>query len=159
MDADGPGRLPEQRLNRAPSTQADTRPIGGDSAAAASDAAATASRSARPGSKPSATPSNSAGGAYEGPKANAAYLHNPKPDYPSIAKRRQWEGRVVLKVRVLANGTAAAVSVETSSGHEVLDEAALDAVRHWHFVPAQRNGQAVDSWVNVPLNFNLLDSQ
>ncbi len=59
---------------------------------------------------------------------------------------------------MLANGTAAAVSVATSSGHEVLDEAALEAVHRWHFVPAKGGGQAVDSVVNVPINFNLLDS-
>lgn len=99
------------------------------------------------------------GGAFEGAKANAAYLHNPKPEYPPIARRRQWEGRVILRVRVLAAGTVAAATVETSSGHEVLDEAALEAVRRWHFVPAKRGGQAVDSVVNVPINFNLLDSQ
>jgi protein TonB len=60
-----------------------------------------------------------------------------------------------LKVQVLASGRAAQVSIAASSGHEVLDEAALDAVRHWHFVPAKRGGQPVDSWVNVPINFNL----
>jgi protein TonB len=130
--------------------------------------AAVAARPAPPAAGRAATASSatrapaaaggSAGGAYEGAKSNAAYLHNPKPDYPPLAKRRQWEGRVLLKVRVLANGTAAAVSVDTSSGHDLLDEAALEAVRQWHFVPAKRGGQPVDSWVNIPINFNLLDS-
>ena len=77
--------------------------------------------------------------------------------------RRQWEGKVVLKVRVLADGTVAAVTVATSSGHEVLDEAALEAaleaVRAWHFVPAKQGGKTVESTVNVPINFNLLDAQ
>jgi len=100
-----------------------------------------------------------ANGSYEGAKANAAYLHNPKPEYPALAMRRQWEGKVVLLVRVLADGSVAAVSVATSSGHEVLDEAALEAVRAWHFVPARQGGRAVESWANVPINFNLLDSQ
>ena len=76
-----------------------------------------------------------------------------------MAKRRQWEGKVILKVRVLADGKASQVSIATSSGHEVLDEAALEAVSQWHFVPAKRGGQAVESWVNVPINFNLLDAQ
>ena len=76
-----------------------------------------------------------------------------------MAKRRQWEGRVGLKVQVLANGSAGAVSVETTSGHEILDQAALEAVRKWRFVPAKRGGQPIDSWVKVPINFNLLDSQ
>ena len=95
---------------------------------------------------------------YEGPKANAAYLHNPKPLYPAMAKRQQWEGKVILKVKVLASGAASEVSIQTTSGHEILDEAALEAVRQWHFVPAKRGGQPVDSWVGVPINFNLLET-
>ena len=66
---------------------------------------------------------------------------------------------MLLKVRVLADGTVASVAVATSSGHEVLDEAALEAVRAWHFVPAKQAGQTVESTVNVPINFNLLDAQ
>ena len=112
-------------------------------------------------SKSSATPKDqtTGSGAYEGPKANAAYLHNPKPLYPAMAKRRQWEGKVILKVKVLASGAAGEVSIQTPSGHEILDEAALEAVRQWHFVPAKRGGQPVDSLVNVPINFNLLETQ
>lgn len=93
--------------------------------------------------------------AYEGPKVNAAYLHNPRPDYPEMAKRRQWEGKVILRVQVLASGRAGQVTIAGSSGHEILDEAALEAVRNWHFVPAKRGDQPVDSVVNVPINFNL----
>lgn len=115
--------------------------------------------SGTPGHSKPETSGGKPGGGFEGAKANAAYLHNPKPEYPSLARRRQWEGRVILKVRVLAAGTVAAASVETSSGHEILDEAALEAVRRWRFVPAKRGGQPVDSVVNVPINFNLLDSQ
>jgi protein TonB len=114
--------------------------------------------------RPSPSTASSSGadagsGAYESAKANAAYLHNPKPEYPAIAKRRQWQGKVILKVRVLADGKASQVSIATSSGHDVLDEAAVEAVSQWHFVPAKRGGQAVESWVNVPINFNLLDAQ
>lgn len=94
-------------------------------------------------------------GHFEGPKLNADYLHNPRPDYPAQAKRMGWEGRVVLRVEVLANGSAGAVSLAKSSGHELLDEAALEAVRRWKFVPAKRDGIAVTTSVNVPINFNL----
>lgn len=66
-----------------------------------------------------------------------------------------WEGRVVLRVEVLANGSAGVVSIAKTSGHDLLDEAALEAVRRWKFVPAKRDGIAVNSSVNVPINFNL----
>ncbi|MGH8475705.1 MAG: energy transducer TonB, partial [Methylococcales bacterium] len=42
-----------------------------------------------------------------------------------------------------------------SSGHEVLDEAALNAVRRWRFVPAKRAGVAQASWATVPIEFEL----
>ena len=94
-------------------------------------------------------------GHFEGPKLNADYLHNPRPDYPIQAKRMGWEGRVVLRVDVLADGSPGAVTLAKSSGHELLDEAALEAVRRWKFVPAKRDGSPVSSSVNVPINFNL----
>ena len=102
----------------------------------------------------SASPGNSGSGRPE-ESARADYLHNPKPEYPAVAKHRHWEGRVVLRVRVRADGTCGQVDVHQSSGHEVLDSSALEAVREWRFVPAKRNGQPVESWVNVPINFNL----
>jgi protein TonB len=86
---------------------------------------------------------------------DAAYLHNPKPNYPSIARARNWEGVVRLKVYVLPNGSAGQVQLAGSSGHDVLDDAALEVVRRWRFVPAKRGEEAVASWVHVPLVFKL----
>jgi protein TonB len=37
----------------------------------------------------------------------------------------------------------------------MLDQAALQAVKQWHFVPAQRGGEAVAAWVEVPIVFRL----
>ena len=37
--------------------------------------------------------------------ANAAYLKNPAPEYPSLAQRRGWEGTVLLRVHVLASAS------------------------------------------------------
>jgi protein TonB len=86
---------------------------------------------------------------------NAAYLHNPKPDYPSAARQRGWEGTVKLKVRVSASGQAEQVDIHQSSGYDLLDEAALEAVRQWRFVPAKRGDAPVASSVIVPLAFHL----
>lgn len=87
--------------------------------------------------------------------ANAGYLNNPKPDYPRMARQRHWEGRVVLRVFVTADGRCGDLSVYRSSGHEILDEAAADAVRQWRFVPGKHGDTAVASWVNVPIEFAL----
>ncbi|WP_174906483.1 energy transducer TonB [Burkholderia diffusa] len=89
------------------------------------------------------------------PIGDAAYLRNPAPDYPAFAQDQGWEGRVVLRVRVLANGTPDSVEVRTSSGRRMLDNAAVAAVKRWTFVPAKRGDEAVDGWVNVPIDFKL----
>jgi protein TonB len=58
---------------------------------------------------------------------------NPPPDYPWLARRRGWQGVVAVFVHVGGNGAVTAASVARSSGHTVLDEAALSAVRTWRF--------------------------
>ena len=91
-----------------------------------------------------------------GPSASAGYLHNPTPTYPEIAEEEGWEGRVILKVHVLASGRPDSVSVIKSSGHDVLDQAAIRTVKgSWHFAPAMRGDTPTDGWVSVPINFNL----
>jgi periplasmic protein TonB len=87
----------------------------------------------------------------------ANYLHNPKPEYPSVAKNRGWQGKVLLRVIVSADGVAQSVTIETSSGHEILDESALEAVQRWKFVPAKRGDTNVQSSVIVPIVFTLKD--
>jgi protein TonB len=87
----------------------------------------------------------------------AEYSENPPPPYPRIARRRGYEGLVVLDVRVSAAGTALAVEVKQSSGHVVLDAAAAAAVREWRFRPAVLNGAPIESNVDVPVRFKLID--
>lgn len=86
--------------------------------------------------------------------ANAAYLNNPKPDYPAAAARQGWGGTVTLRVRVLADGHAESVTVKKSSGRKVLDESAIAAVQKWTFVPSKRGSTLIDGWATVPIIFN-----
>lgn len=87
--------------------------------------------------------------------SNAAYLKNPKPVYPIVARRRGWEGTVVLRVYVGADGHTQRVTIQRSSGHDILDESAMDAVKKWRFVPAKRGEVAEASWVKIPIVFQL----
>jgi len=89
--------------------------------------------------------------AHEG----ANYLKNPRPAYPEIALRRGWEGQVLLRVRVSSDGRPTTISVVNSSGRDVLDQAAVEAVHGWTFVPARQGGEAAAGWVNVPIVFHL----
>lgn len=86
---------------------------------------------------------------------DADYLHNPKPAYPPISRRSGEEGKVLLKVRVSPQGTALDVAVSKSSGFARLDNAALEAVNRWRFVPAKRGDEAIESSVIVPITFAL----
>lgn len=89
------------------------------------------------------------------PLAEADYLHNPPPTYPRMSRRLGEQGTVVLRVRISAQGLPEQVALRTSSGFARLDQAALDAVPRWRFVPGQRNGVAEAMWFNVPVRFVL----
>ena len=91
------------------------------------------------------------------PRFDADYLDNPKPAYPVSSRRRGEEGRVVLRVLVDAEGRAAKVEVQESSGHGRLDESAVTAVTRWRFVPARRGSEPLAAWVRVPIVFSLQD--
>lgn len=75
--------------------------------------------------------------------------NRPPPRYPTRARRRGLQGRVVLLVRVDAAGGVAEIRVDHSSGHRMLDRAALKTVRNWRFAAhAERR-------VRVPVVFRL----
>lgn len=93
------------------------------------------------------------------PDYRAAYLSNPVPAYPMVARRMGWQGKVVLNVEVLASGLPGQIKLHQSSGREVLDNAAANTVKNWRFVPAQHAGRAVTQWFRVPINFSLEDNE
>jgi protein TonB len=83
------------------------------------------------------------------------YRENPAPSYPAVARRRGYEGTVLLNVLVDKGGQVAELRVEESSGHAMLDQAALRSVRGWRFEPAVRGDEKVSMWVRVPIRFQL----
>lgn len=93
--------------------------------------------------------------AYQSPSLNAAYLNNPAPNYPSISRRLGEQGLVLLRVQVTADGTAGSIELQTGSGSSRLDQAALEAVKKWQFVPAKRGEQSVSASVVVPVRFSI----
>lgn len=88
-------------------------------------------------------------------KATPLYRQNKQPDYPSLARRRGWQGRVIVAVEVLKTGAVGSVRIHKSSGYAILDESALKAVSRWLFQPGKRKGQPVDMDVVVPIRFTL----
>ena len=86
---------------------------------------------------------------------DADYLQNPMPIYPPMSRRLGEEGKVVLRVRVSAQGLPLSVEVSKSSGFPRLDEATRVAVERWRFVPARQGNEPIEASVLVPLNFTL----
>jgi periplasmic protein TonB len=89
------------------------------------------------------------------PNYLADYLDNPPPAYPPVSRRMSEQGKVMLRVLVNVAGTPDRVEIKASSGSSRLDDAALEAVRHWRFVPARQGDQAIAEWVLVPITFSL----
>jgi protein TonB len=82
---------------------------------------------------------------------------NPAPVYPALARKQGWEGTVLVRVLVQADGLPGQVMVEKSSGHQVLDSAASETIRQWKFEPAGRGSRDQASWVAIPVRFALVD--
>lgn len=81
------------------------------------------------------------------------YLHRPNPVYPAASKRLREAGTVLLRVSLDAAGTVSDVTVQTTSEYQRLDQAAIEAVRQWRFIPASKGQQAIASTVLVPIEF------
>lgn len=77
------------------------------------------------------------------------------PAYPASARRQGREGTALLKIKVSPEGKVQEVWVDRSSGHQDLDEAAVEAVKAWRFEPPQKGGQGVSVWARVPVKFQL----
>jgi len=85
---------------------------------------------------------------------------NPVPPYPLIARRLHVEGEVLLDIVVGADGRPADVRVLRSSGNSALDDSALGTVRSsWRFIPAHRDGQAVESRGTYLIRFRLTEGR
>jgi len=89
------------------------------------------------------------------PDMNAATLGNPAPDYPIDSRRRREQGVVRLRVTIAPDGSVRAIEVARSSGFDRLDQAALAAVRRWHFRPGTQAGVPVEAVGTLAIPFRL----
>ncbi|WP_447968878.1 TonB family protein [Nitrospira sp. M1] len=81
--------------------------------------------------------------------------HSVRPVYPRVAKEEGWEGIVLLRVLVHTSGMPGKITIRKSSGHKILDEAAIAAMRQWRFAPAKDGNFVIEKHVDVPLKFGL----
>lgn len=88
-------------------------------------------------------------------QASARSISSPKPRYPTEAIKRRQEGRVILNLEILENGAIGQAVLVKSSGMEILDQSALEAVSAWQYTAAIKDGQLVRQWVRVVIGFEL----
>lgn len=155
-----PNAASRQPTPRSPPVQRKPPPASTSPQIAASTAEALPGESAAPAQTPysqasASAPTTEASGAVTEPRFDADYLRNPPPTYPMISRRFREEGKVVLRVFVNAEGQPTQVDIKTSSSFQRLDQAALQAVSQWRFVPARRSNTPIGAWVLVPIVFNL----
>ena len=78
--------------------------------------------------------------------------------YPLLARRRGWEGRVLLRLRIGADGRVLATEVAQGSGHRILDRAALRAVRGLPALPLERVWERPRAFdMLLPVTYRLRD--
>lgn len=120
-------------------------------------ARASASREGNPAA--AATPAIAATPAPDpGPPVilNPRFRRPPRPpEYPARAIELDLTGTVIIRALLSRDGDPKEMRLQRSSGHPMLDGAALAAVRQWAFQPGQRDGQPVEAWVEVPVHFRL----
>jgi protein TonB len=88
-------------------------------------------------------------------KTPADLSANPPPQYPREAIARGLQGTVILRLRISAAGVVEQVEVVESSGHELIDRAAVEAVSKWRGAPARRYGRPVTAEEVLPIRFRL----
>ena len=87
---------------------------------------------------------------------NPTFTARPGPvNYPRQARRRGLEGTVWIEIELNADASQKALNVIESSGHSVLDEAALKDVAKWQLSQVFENGIAIAYRVQVPVRFKL----
>jgi protein TonB len=75
------------------------------------------------------------------------------PTYPPLAKQARIQGTVVLAAVISKQGTVQDLRV--ISGHPMLVQSALDAVKQWKYKPYYLNGEPVEVDTTITVNFNL----
>ncbi len=86
-----------------------------------------------------------------GDVAQANLISSPKPQYPALARAARVQGVVLLNATISKEGTIKDLKV--ISGHPLLNEAAMEAVRQWRYKPQMLNQQPIEVITTITVNF------
>lgn len=85
----------------------------------------------------------------------AGIITQTRPDYPPLARQARIQGNVILHAIINKEGKVA--ELEVVSGHPLLVQAAMDAVRQWVYKPTLLNGQSVEVDTTITVTFTMTD--
>jgi protein TonB len=80
-------------------------------------------------------------------------IHQVKPTYPALARQARIYGSVVLQAVIAKDGSIQGLHV--MSGHPMLTQSAIDAVKQWRYKPYFLNGEPVEVETQITVNFTL----
>jgi protein TonB len=83
----------------------------------------------------------------------ASLINQTRPLYPTLAMQARIQGNVVLHAIIDKDGKVA--QLEVISGHPLLVQAALDAVKQWRYRPTLLNGDPVEVDTTITVTFTL----
>ncbi len=83
----------------------------------------------------------------------ASILSQTRPVYPALARQARIQGSVVLHAIIDKDGKVA--QLEVVSGHPLLVQAALDAVKQWRYKPTLLNGDPVEVDTTITVTFTM----
>lgn len=76
------------------------------------------------------------------------------PTYPAELRKAKIEGQVTLVFVLGEDGRVEEPRVENSSRPE-FEKPALEAIRKWRFRPGMKDGQAVRTYIRIPMRFRV----
>ncbi len=85
--------------------------------------------------------------------AQGLLIRQISPQYPQIARMARIEGRVILQATIGKDGSVQ--NLHLISGHPMLVQAAMDAVKQWLYKPYYLNGEPVEVDTTINVNFAL----
>jgi protein TonB len=83
----------------------------------------------------------------------ASLLQEIKPLYPPLARQARIQGNVILHAIIDKDGRVAELQVV--SGHPLLVQSALDAVKQWRYKPTLLNGDPVEVDTTITVTFTM----
>ena len=121
--------------------------------AAAEAAQAVATATAQSAAKADATnlSSGEASSTEPVPASRLQLQRRSDPEYPTRALVQRISGWVELEFTVGRDGSVGDIAVRAAAPSGVFEKSAIDALKHWRYLPVRRDGQAVEqrAWVRI----------